>query len=641
MRAKKVQIKSLVGDIEGNEEEKVNDWGVTVDLFSHQKNSVKRMEIIEENRIRDYNTEYTSCIVDSNFAILNDKVGSGKTLTMLSMISREVNKDGFSLEQSKRDFVDIYSVHGSSICMIKNTKVKQVNFIPINIIAVPNSIIFQWKEELLKTNLKFKIVTTNAQIKALEQYLYKVNVIVVSKTLYNVFAEHLFQIKKEDSFCVKRLISDEYISRGSFKHIKADFYWLITGTIPKVYEFRSIELRYNFINQCLASSGINFSGRYTSYLKYDHVAIKNSEEEINTSFLVAKVENLVYIAKSKNELFLNLGVDIKDEVKRMIAADDIKGAIEAIGGNIETDSLLKVIIRKEEDKLKEIEASITYHDTLSHHDKKEEYILKLEVAKKRLNAIKERIERDENEGECPLCCLEYVDKCLVECCKNIMCGNCVTKIIKNNKNCPFCRGSIDMKKMIVSTKEEKQKKEKQKKKIHKTKSEYIVDIIKKKPTGKFIIFSEFSNTYDNVIEALKSTGLKYSEVKGTTVAKNNILEKFRNGDLNIIFLNGRSDGAGINLPQTTDIILYHKATSTALETQLIGRALRLGRTSDLKVHRLLYEKEYDMAEDEGAINYLYQRVEEEESDEDDEKENNQEQIESDYQLALRLQNERS
>lgn len=640
MRAKKVQIKSLVGDIEGNEEEKVNDWGVTVDLFSHQKNSVKRMEIIEENRIRDYNTEYTSCVVDSNFAILNDKVGSGKTLTMLSMISREVNKDGFSLEQSKRDFVDIYSVHGSSICMIKNTKVKQINFIPINIIAVPNSIIFQWKEELLKTNLKFKIVTTNAQIKALEQYLYKVNVIVVSKTLYNVFAEHLFQIKKEDSFCVKRLISDEYISRGSFKHIKADFYWLITGTIPKVYDFRSIELRYNFINQCLASSGINFSGRYTSYLKYDHVAIKNSEEEINTSFLVAKVENLVYIAKSKNELFLNIGVDIKDEIKRMIAADDIKGAIEAIGGNIETDSLLKVIIRKEEDKLKEIEASITYHDTLSHLDKKQEYILKLEVAKKRLNAIKERIERDENEGECPLCCLEYVDKCLVECCKNIMCGNCVTKIIKNNKNCPFCRGSIDMKKMIVSTKEELKNK-KQKKKNHKTKSEYIIDIINKKPTGKFIIFSEFSNTYDNVIEALKSTGLKYSEVKGTTVAKNNILEKFRNGDLNIIFLNGRSDGAGINLPQTTDIILYHKATSTALETQLIGRALRLGRTSDLKVHRLMYEKEYEMQEDEGAINYLYQRVEEEESDENEEKENNQEQIESDYQLALRLQNERS
>ena len=197
-----------------------------------------------------------------------------------------------------------------------------------------------------------------------------------------------------------------------------------------------------------------------------------------------------------------------------------------------------------------------------------------------------------------------------------------------------------MKKMIVSTKEELKNK-KQKKKNHKTKSEYIIDIINKKPTGKFIIFSEFSNTYDNVIEALKSTGLKYSEVKGTTVAKNNILEKFRNGDLNIIFLNGRSDGAGINLPQTTDIILYHKATSTALETQLIGRALRLGRTSDLKVHRLMYEKEYEMQEDEGSINYLYQRVEEEEIDDEEEKENNQEQIESDYQLALRLQNERS
>jgi hypothetical protein len=47
----------------------------------------------------------------------------------------------------------------------------------------------------------------------------------------------------------------------------------------------------------------------------------------------------------------------------------------------------------------------------------------------------------------------------------------------------------------------------------------------------------------------------------------------------------------------------------------------------------------EMEEDEGAINYLYQNIEEEESDE--EKENNEEQIESDYQIALRLQNERN
>jgi hypothetical protein len=638
MTLRRKQVK-IINAYEENEEEKVNEWGVTINLFSHQKNSIKKMEFLEENRIRNYTNNELSCIIDSNFGILNDKVGSGKTLTCISLLSREINREGFISESSEKEFVDTHSVFGSSICMIKKTSVKKVKFIPINIIVVPNSIIYQWRHELLKSNLKFKIITTNAHIKTLEEYISKINVIVVTKTLYNTFVHEFDKQNKE--VCIKRLICDEYASKGSFNQITADFYWLITATIPQIYDFKTTELRYNFVKQWLASSGIKTNTRYSYCLNFDHVLVKNSEEEINTSFLVAKVENLLYIAKSKNELIFNLGVDMKDEVKRMIAADDIKGAIEAIGGNIEKDSLLKVIIKKEEDKLKEIEASITYHETLSQNEKKQEQINKLETAKKRLNAIKERIERDENEGECPLCCIEYVDKCLVECCKNIMCGRCVTKIIKTNKSCPFCRGTIDMKNMIVSSKEELKKKKEKKNIKTKTKSEYIVDIIKKKPNGKFIIFSEFSNTYDVITESLKSTGLKYSEVKGTTVVKNNILEKFKNGDLNIIFLNGRNDGAGINLPQTTDIILYHKVTSSGLETQLIGRALRLGRTSDLKVHRLMYEQEYKIQEDENGINYLYEQVYESDSDEDDEKENNQEQIESDYQLALRLQNEQN
>jgi hypothetical protein len=73
----------IINAFEENEEEKVNEWGVTINLFSHQKNSIKKMEFLEENRIRNYTNNEISCIVDSNFGILNDKVGSGKTLTCL------------------------------------------------------------------------------------------------------------------------------------------------------------------------------------------------------------------------------------------------------------------------------------------------------------------------------------------------------------------------------------------------------------------------------------------------------------------------------------------------------------------------------------------------------------------------------
>ena len=41
---------------------------------------------------------------------------------------------------------------------------------------------------------------------------------------------------------------------------------------------------------------------------------------------------------------------------------------------------------------------------------------------------------------------------------------------------------------------------------------------------------------------------------------------------------------------TSDVIIYHRM-SKDLETQIIGRAQRPGRTTSLKVHYLCYENE--------------------------------------------------
>ncbi len=103
----------------------------------------------------------------------------------------------------------------------------------------------------------------------------------------------------------------------------------------------------------------------------------------------------------------------------------------------------------------------------------------------------------------------------------------------------------------------------------------------------------------------------------------------------MIFLNGRFDGSGINLPETTDIILYHKTSTPEIETQVLGRALRLGRsTGDLTVHRLLYENENSI-ENNVQANYILH-----ENDGISEESNVNEdvlrQIEEDRQLAMEL-----
>jgi len=55
-------------------------------------------------------------------------------------------------------------------------------------------------------------------------------------------------------------------------------------------------------------------------------------------------------------------------------------------------------------------------------------------------------------------------------------------------------------------------------------------------------------------------------------------------------LNAQYNGSGLNLQETTDIILYHKFNKFS-EEQIIGRANRMGRNDVLYVHQLLYNNE--------------------------------------------------
>ena len=55
-------------------------------------------------------------------------------------------------------------------------------------------------------------------------------------------------------------------------------------------------------------------------------------------------------------------------------------------------------------------------------------------------------------------------------------------------------------------------------------------------------------------------------------------------------LNAINYGSGLNLQMATDIIIYHEL-ELELETQVIGRAQRLGRKDPLNVYYLLNDNE--------------------------------------------------
>lgn len=202
-----------------------------------------------------------------------------------------------------------------------------------------------------------------------------------------------------------------------------------------------------------------------------------------------------------------------------------------------------------------------------------------------------------DNDDCAICCDDLKEPLLLDC-SHIFCSKCIFGWIKmkiRNPRCPNCRTLIKSDKIIkVSNSIELEQKDKDENdnKIM-GKNDTIIDIINKKPNGKYLIFSSSNRTFD-ILESdiLNKCNYKYRTLKGNSGTMNIIIKDFSNGTINILMLNSTYNGAGINLPMATDIILYNKI-NLELEKQVIGRALRLGRKKDKKltIHSLVYPHE--------------------------------------------------
>jgi SNF2 family DNA or RNA helicase len=109
---------------------------------------------------------------------------------------------------------------------------------------------------------------------------------------------------------------------------------------------------------------------------------------------------------------------------------------------------------------------------------------------------------------------------------------------------------------------------------------------------KVLIFSNYYNSFIAIESMLNTLGIVNKRVMGSASSINHMIQRYKDptDNLNVLFLNSHYSGSGINLENTTDIILYH-SMNKELTTQVIGRAQRPGRTGSLNIHRLAYQNE--------------------------------------------------
>ena len=457
-----------------------------------------------------------------------------------------------------------------------------------------------------------------------------------------------------NSYYFQRVIVDEVdsIKIPAFPYIYSKQIWYISSSINNIiYPYGNREYNYDTGTYKTISSGI----RGTGFLKEILVNIFRSTSWGNHNVKLDTFRGLFSIVRNNNK-FIQHSIHIPPPIINMIEcytpphlhaiknainkdalkafnAGDTKKAIEILGckGGTEED-LINQITEKLEDKQLVLEDKIQLKSTLIDEEsvkivnlkkllenpdcdafsislfdnelentkknvKNNKAVIKsakeqIESLKSKIAGIKERL-ADVESKNCPICYCPFSEPSITPCCNNVFCIECITMAITSSasKECPLCRAKIDIKNvnLIINDTTVETIEEDKDKLLSKTAN--LLKLIKGKPTKRFMIFSEYEASLIQIREELDKLKINYSGIKGAGSTIQNIISKFKERELSVLLLNAKHFGAGLNLQFTDEIIIYHRM-SKDLETQVIGRAQRLGRSESLKINYLCYDNEY-------------------------------------------------
>jgi SNF2 family DNA or RNA helicase len=139
---------------------------------------------------------------------------------------------------------------------------------------------------------------------------------------------------------------------------------------------------------------------------------------------------------------------------------------------------------------------------------------------------------------------------------------------------------------------------------------------------KALVFSQFTGFLDLAEERLKSLGVRFHRLDGSTpaAARATRVAAFQAGEGDVFLISLKAGGSGLNLTAADYVILCDPWWNPAVEAQAAGRAHRIGQSRPVTVYRLLTagtieERIIEMHETKRAIaDALLERTEEGEGD---------------------------
>jgi SNF2 family DNA or RNA helicase len=106
---------------------------------------------------------------------------------------------------------------------------------------------------------------------------------------------------------------------------------------------------------------------------------------------------------------------------------------------------------------------------------------------------------------------------------------------------------------------------------------------------RILIFSQFTRMIALMEKELKTYNIAYTKLTGQTRKRDEAIERFKNGEVDVFLISLKAGGVGLNLTEADTVIIYDPWWNPAVESQAADRVHRIGQDKPVFVYKLLTE----------------------------------------------------
>jgi superfamily II DNA or RNA helicase len=106
---------------------------------------------------------------------------------------------------------------------------------------------------------------------------------------------------------------------------------------------------------------------------------------------------------------------------------------------------------------------------------------------------------------------------------------------------------------------------------------------------RILVFSQFTRMIALIEEKLQIRKIGYSKLTGQTRNRDEAIDLFKSGAVNVFLISLKAGGVGLNLTEADTVIIYDPWWNPAVESQAADRAHRIGQDKPVFVYKLITE----------------------------------------------------